>query len=82
VRSYRAGGINLGSMIARGELISFPIGFAHRPRGFGLQARAVTSVAAYLPPVLLSHWDGAAWFSVLYLLRSWPDEKLIRYISF
>ena len=53
----RAGRVNLGSMLARGELIWFPIGFAHRPRGFGLQARAATSVAAYLPLL-------AAWFSV------------------
>jgi len=39
-------------------------GFAHRPRAFGLQARAATSIAFALPPVLLSYWDGAAGFSV------------------
>jgi len=48
-------------LLARGELICFPIGFAHRPRGFGLQARAAASFAAYLPLL-------AAWFSVSRLI--------------
>ena len=69
-------------LLARGELILFPIGFAHRPTAATSTARASTSIAAYLPPVLLSDLDGAAWFSVLYLFRSRPDERLSLYNSF
>jgi len=35
-------------MIAREEFILFPIGFAHRPRAFGLKASASTSFAIAL----------------------------------
>ena len=61
------GGSPLRVLVARGELILFPIGFAHCPRAVGSTARAATSFAVALPLL-------AAWFSAHCCVPLEPDE--------
>ena len=57
-------------LVARGELIGFPTGCAHRPDAFDLKVRAIASFADTLPLL-------AAWFSVSRLINRETDATSI-----